>query len=195
VLGTEVASRLTILVFCLVTLFVLYRDGESLIGQAQAITDRLVGPTGGELGKNAVAAVRAAVNGLVLVGLAEGLLLGIAYWTAGLPYYATLGLLTAVFSTLPLGAPLVFVGCSLVLYIQGSTTAAIVLLVFGALVVVVADQIVRPMIIGRKTSLPFLGVLLGVVGGLETFNLVGLFLGPAIVSVLIAMWREGAGAA
>ena len=66
------------------------------------------------------------------------------------------------------------------------------MLCVSSVVVFVADHVVRQMIIGRATSLPFLAVLLGVVGGLETFGLIGLFLGPAIVSVMVAMWREGA---
>jgi predicted PurR-regulated permease PerM len=59
-------------------------------------------------------------------------------------------------------------------------------------VVFVADHFVRPILIGSSTRLPFLWVLLGIFGGLETFGLVGLFLGPAIMSVLVAIWREGA---
>jgi predicted PurR-regulated permease PerM len=58
-------------------------------------------------------------------------------------------------------------------------------------VIVVADQVVRPMLMGRVSCLPFLGALLGIVGGLETFGLLGLFLGPAMISVLYALWREG----
>jgi predicted PurR-regulated permease PerM len=88
----------------------------------------------------------------------------------------------------------VFVLCALALFVQAKTTAAIAILVFGSLVVFVADHFVRPVLIGSTTRLPFLWVLLGIFGGLETFGLVGLFLGPAIMSVLIAMWREGADA-
>ena len=95
-------------------------------------------------------------------------------------------------ATVPFGAPLVFVACALVLVVQFKTTAAIALLVFGSLVVFVADHFVRPILIGSSTRLPFLWVLLGIFGGLETFGLIGLFLGPAIMSVLIAMWREAA---
>jgi predicted PurR-regulated permease PerM len=103
-----------------------------------------------------------------------------------------LGLATGVLATVPFGASLVFVACALVLLVQSQTTAAIALLVFGSLVVFVADHFVRPTLIGSSTHLPFLWVLLGIFGGLETFGLIGLFLGPAIMSVLIAMWREGA---
>jgi predicted PurR-regulated permease PerM len=191
-LGIQVASRLTILVFTLLTLFFLYRDGPRLTDEAHRISDRLFGPPGGNLGRNAVAAVRGTVNGLVLVGLGEGVLLGFAYAATGLPHPVLLGLATGVLGTVPFGAPLIFVVCALVLLVQSHTTAAIALLVFGAVVVFIADHFVRPILIGNSTRLPFLWVLLGIFGGLETFGLIGLFLGPAIMSVLIAMWREGA---
>jgi predicted PurR-regulated permease PerM len=191
-LGIQVASRLTILVFTLLTLFFLYRDGPRLIDEAHRISDRLFGPPGGHLGRNAVAAVRGTVNGLVLVGLGEGVLLGIAYVTTGLPHPVLLGLVTGVLATVPFGAPLVFVVCALALLAQSHTTAAIVLLVFGSVVVFVADHFIRPILIGNSTRLPFLWVLLGIFGGLETFGLIGLFLGPAIMSLMVAMWREGA---
>lgn len=193
-LGIEVANRLTIMVFCVLTLFFLYRDGPRVMDEAQAIADRLFGPPGGHLGKNAIEAVRATVNGLVLVGLAEGVLLGVAYLVAGLSHAALLGLLTAVLATVPFGAPVVFVGCALVLLMNSQTVAAVALLVFGSLVAFIADHAVRPILIGSTTRLPFLWVLLGIFGGLETFGLVGLFLGPAIISVLIAVWRDTAAA-
>ena len=191
-LGMQVVHRVTILVFSLLALFFLYRDGPSMMEQAHAIADRLFGPTGGHLGKNAVAAVRGTVNGLVLVGLAEGVLLGIGYWATGLSHVVLLGLVTGVLATVPFGAPLVFVVCSLVLAVQAKTTAAIALLVSGSIVVFIADHFVRPILIGNSTRLPFLWVLLGIFGGLESFGLIGLFLGPALMSVLVAMWREAA---
>jgi len=191
-LGVEVASRLTILVFTLLALFFLYRDGPNLMGEAHVIADRLFGPPGGHLGQNAVAAVRATVNGLVLVGLGEGLLLGIAYWGVGMHHVILLTLATGVLATVPFGAPVIFVGAALFLLAESQTTGAVVILVAGSLVVFVADHFVRPILIGSSTRLPFLWVLLGIFGGLETFGLIGIFLGPAIMSVLIAIWREGA---
>src|SRR5947209_1908058 len=160
-LGIQVASRLTILVFTLLTLFFLYRDGPRLIDEAHRISNRLFGPPGGHLGRNAVAAVRGTVNGLVLVGLGEGVLLGAAYVATGLPHPVLLGLVTGVLATVPFGAPLVFVVCALVLLAQSHTSAAIVLLVFGSVVVFVADHFIRPILIGNSTRLPFLWVLLG----------------------------------
>ena len=136
--------------------------------------------------------MRGAVNGLVLVGLAEGVLLGIAYAVAGLSHATSLGFATGVLGSIPFAAPLIFIGCSLFLLVQGNTTAAIALVVFGSVVAFAADHFARPALIGNTTRLPFLWVLLGILGGLESFGLIGLFLGPAIISVLIAIWREAA---
>jgi predicted PurR-regulated permease PerM len=192
-LGTEVVSRLTILVFSLLTLFFLYRDGDNVMREGQIITVRLFGPPGGRLAKDAVAAVRGTVNGLVLVGLAEGVLLGIAYAATGLTSQAVLlGLVTAVLATVPFGAAVVFVLCALYLFAASHATGAIALLVVGFVVTFAADHFVRPMLIGSTTRLPFLWVLLGIFGGIESFGLVGLFLGPAIIAVLLAIWREAA---
>jgi predicted PurR-regulated permease PerM len=191
-LGIQVASRLTILAFTLLTLFFLYRDGPRLIDEAHRISDRLFGPPGGNLGRNAVAAVRGTVNGLVLVGLGEGVVLGVAYMALGVAHPVLLGLITGVLATVPFGAPVVFCVCAAVLLVQSQATAAIILLIIGFAVVFVADHFIRPILIGSTTRLPFLWVLLGIFGGLETFGLVGIFLGPAIMSVLVAIWREGA---
>lgn len=192
-LGTQVVNRLTILVFALLTLFFLYRDGEIVMDEGQIVAERLFGPPGRRLAKDAVAAVRGTVNGLVLVGLAEGVLLGIAYAATGLASQAVLlGLLTAVLATVPFGAPVVFIICALYLFAQSQPTGAIVLLAVGFVVTFAADHFVRPILIGSTTRLPFLWVLLGIFGGIESFGLVGLFLGPAIIAVLLAIWREAA---
>ena len=191
-LGVQFASRITTLVFTLLALFFLYRDAHGVIEEARAIADRLFGPPGKQMGKDAVEAVRGTVNGLVLVGLVEGGLLGVAYLATGLPHAVLLGLATAVLAMVPFGAPVVFIAGALTLIVQSHTTAAIVLLVFGSVVVFIADHFVRPVLIGNSTRLPFFWVLVSIFGGLETFGLIGLFLGPAVMSVLMAMWREGA---
>jgi len=191
-LGAEVASRLTILLFTLLALFFIYRDGPALMKEMQVVANRVFGPPGSHLGQNAVAAVRATVNGLVLVGFGEGVILGIAYWAVGMQHVVLLTLVTGVLAAIPFGAPLIFVFASLYMLATGHTTAFIVIQVTGWLVVFLADHFIRPILIGSSTRLPFVWVLLGIFGGLETFGLIGVFLGPAIMSVLIAIWREGA---
>lgn len=190
--GSELVGRLVILVFTLLALFFAYRDGPTIVDQTRMVADRLVGPSGEHLGKEAVVAVRATVNGLVLVGLAEGALLGIAYVAAGVPHPVLFGFATALLATVPFGAPLVYVIACLLLIAQSRLTAAILLFLFASAVVFAADHFVRPALIGRSSRLPFLLILLSIFGGLETFGLVGLFLGPAIMAAVLAIWREAA---
>jgi predicted PurR-regulated permease PerM len=192
ILGFQLIHRLTILIFTFLTLFFLFRDGERLVQQTWVVVDRFFGTTGTRLGPQVLIAVRATVNGLVLVGFGEGLLLGVAYAVSGLPRPVLLGALTGVLATVPFGAPLVFGLGALVLFSQSQSGAAIALLAFGAFVVFVADHFLRPILIGGAARLPFLWVLLGIFGGLESFGLLGLFLGPTVLAVLLALWREWA---
>ena len=192
VLGIQLVHRLTILVFTFLTLFFLFRDGDALMEQTSVVVDRFFGTTGTRLGPQVLTAVRATLNGLVLVGFGEGLLLGVAYAICGLPRAVLLGALTGILATVPFGAPVVFCLGALFLFSQSHTGAAVAVLVCGSLVVFVADHFLRPILIGGAARLPFLWVLLGIFGGLESFGLLGLFLGPTIMAVLLALWREWA---
>ena len=192
ILGFQLIHRLTILIFTFLTLFFLFRDGDTLVRQTSVVVDRFFGATGTRLGPQVLTAVRATVNGLVLVGFGEGLLLGVAYAICGLPRPVLLGALTGVLATVPFGAPVIFGLSALVLFSESQSGAAVALLVFGSVVVFVADHFLRPILIGGAARLPFLWVLLGIFGGLESFGLLGLFLGPTIMAVLLALWREWA---
>ncbi len=194
-LGTQLARRSTVLVFTLLTLFFLYRDGIRLVRQIEAVVLRLVGESGRRVGVQMALAVRGTVNGLVLVGVAEGTLLGVAYAVLGLPHAALFGGLTAIVAMIPFGAPVVFTLGALILLAQSGVAPALTLIGIGAILVFVADHFVRPVLIGGAVKLPFLWVLLGILGGLESFGLLGLFLGPAVLAALIALWREWVAAA
>ena len=191
IFGREVVGRLVILVFTLLTLFFAYRDGPAIIDQIRTVADRLFGRSGEHLGKEAVVAVRATVNGLVLVGLAEGAVLALAYVMAGVSDPVLFGFATGLLATVPFGAPVVYVVACLTLIAESHVSAGVILFLFASAVVFLADHFVRPALIGASTRLPFLWILLGIFGGLETFGLIGLFLGPAIMAAVMAIWREG----
>src|ERR1700732_4017661 len=188
--GVEVVHLLALLRFTLLTLFFLFRDGEVLVEQLRSLGDRLIGLRGERIAGHMIAAVHGTVNGLVLVGLAEGLLLGIVYFAADLPYPATVGAITAVAAVIPFVAPIVYTLAGLYLFIMGGTGGALIIIVGASVIVFIADHFVRPVLIGGAARLPFLWVLLGILGGLESFGFLGLFLGPAIMAALIALWRE-----
>jgi predicted PurR-regulated permease PerM len=191
--GAAVVHRVAILGFTLMTLFFLFRDGNRLTAQLRGLSDRMIGRRGERVGAQMIAAVHGTVTGLVLVGLVEGILLGIAYFAVGLPYPALVGAATGVAAVIPFAAPAVYLLAALYLLSAGNMGGALIVALFGSAVVFVADHFVRPVLIGGAARLPFLLVLLGILGGLETLGLVGLFLGPAIMAALVALWREWTG--
>ena len=189
-LGADIAHRVVLFGFTLLTLFFLFKDGERLGAQMLRAGGRAFGPAGERIGRQMVASVHGTVDGLVLVGLGEGFILGVGYVFAGVPHPTLFGLVSAVAAMVPFGAALVFGIAALILLVQGSVAWAIVILVLGFVVTFTADHFVRPSLIGNATRLPFLWVLLGILGGVETWGLLGLFLGPAIMAALMLLWRE-----
>ena len=97
---------------------------------------------------------------------------------------------TAMIALVPFGAPLIWGSVGIWLLITGHTGAGIGLLLWGALAVSWIDNLIRPLVISNQTRIPFLLVLFGVLGGITAFGLVGLFVGPVILAVLMAVWRE-----
>jgi predicted PurR-regulated permease PerM len=94
---------------------------------------------------------------------------------------------------IPFAAGIPIILAALLLLAQGSTIAAIAVLAAGFTVTFTADHFIRPVLIGGQTKLPFIWVLLGILGGVEIWGLLGLFLGPAIMAALIMLWREWTG--
>ncbi|NHN84270.1 AI-2E family transporter [Acetobacter musti] len=189
--GHGAANGTVLLAFSLLVLFFLLRSGREVTDRITVLTDRLLGVRGGMVLKQVVGAVRGSMAGLVLVGLGEGLLIGVSYVIAGAPQPVLLGILTAVASMIPmLGGFAVLIAVLLIL-MKGSVGAAVAVGVFGMLVLFLADHFIRPVLIGGSIRLPFVWVLLGILGGLETWGLVGLFAGPVLMAVAHLMWRFG----
>ncbi len=188
--ATQLLHRFFGFLLTLLVLFFVYQNGEGVSKHVLATNRKLFGETGVRYAIHAADAVRATVNGLVLVGLGEGLLLGAGYAFAGLSHPALLGALTGVFAMIPFAAKLIFGGCALVLVAEGNMAAGSSLFLFGVVVVLFADNYVRPRLIGGAVKLPFIWTLLGIFGGLENFGLLGLFLGPTLMAVLISIWRD-----
>ncbi|MFD1972141.1 AI-2E family transporter [Trinickia caryophylli] len=178
--------------FMLLTLFVLLKAGPRLADQSRKGVRRMFGSSGEQLAVRMAAAVRGTVTGLVVVGLGEGVLIGIVYVLTGVPHAAALGLLTAVAAMVPFCAPVVFGAAGLWLFAQGDTGGAVAVLATGSIVVFVAEHFVRPLLIGSAARLPFLLVLFGILGGAQTFGFIGLFIGPSLMTALVVMWRESA---
>jgi predicted PurR-regulated permease PerM len=190
-LGTQVTHRLVDIALAFLCLFFFYKDGKALTDGIRRNAIRLLGLRTWERYAHPVpVAIRATVNGLVLVGLAEGVIIGIGYYFAGVPSPVLWAAATAVLAIVPFGAPVVYVTASVMLLLADKTGAAIGVLVWGSIVLFVADHFVRPNVIGNATRLPFLAVLFGILGGVETMGLVGLFVGPALMALFMTLWNE-----
>ncbi len=187
-LGSEMMHRTLTFLLALFSLYFLYRDGEALAMRMLALIQRQLGST--HHAKRAVDTVRATVNGLILVGIIEGILLGIAYALAGIDSPALWGALTGLLAVIPFGMPALYGAASLILFAQGNETAALAILIWGTLVMLASDHVVRPILMRDSAQLPLLWIILGILGGVETFGLLGIFLGPAIMATLISLWRE-----
>jgi predicted PurR-regulated permease PerM len=178
--------------FALVMLFFVYRDGRGFGGTLLRLIRHTCGDAWAKRVAEAPRVVRATVDGLVLVGIGVGILVGIAGWIAGFPSPALLAVLTAAAATIPFAAPVVFGAAALWLAGNGVIAPAIAFLAWSGAVMFVADHFVRPKIIGDGARLPFWAVLFGVLGGVEAFGLIGLFLGPIAMALLAEWWRAEA---
>lgn len=186
----QLARRITLFAFTLLTLFFLFRNGASVNRQVRRAVSRLFGRNGERVGLRMIDSVHGTVDGLVLVGLGVGVILGIIYVFAGVPEPVLFGMVTAVAAMIPLAAPVVFSVAALMLVAQGSIAWGITVFASGVVVTFVADHFIRPALIGGTTKLPFIWVLLGILGGVESWGLIGLFLGPAVMSALFLLWQE-----
>lgn len=190
-LGTGFFHRLVDFGLALLCLFFFYKDGVALNRQITAIGSHCFSEQRwARYALKIPTAIRATVNGLVLVGLAEGVLIGMAYGLAGLSSPALWAAVTGILAIIPFGAPLAFLSAAAVLAVNGNMPGAIGVAVWGTIVLFVADHFVRPGMIGNATRLPFLAVLFGILGGVETLGLVGLFIGPVVMVLFITLWYE-----
>lgn len=188
--ASQIFHRYAVAFFIVVVLFFVYLYGRETGQRVLALCDRTFGPNGRHYALHATTAIRATVNGIVLVAMGQGLALGFGYALAGLQHAMLLGVLTGVVALIPFAAKVVCLGAALVLFAGGQTGAAIGLTLYGLAVILTSDNYLRPKLIGNAVKLPFIWTLLGILGGIESFGLIGLFLGPTLMAVLVSVWRD-----
>ena len=188
--GGQVVHRVILFFFALMTLFFLFKEGNEVVRQLLDASQKAFGAKGERVARQMVASVHGTVDGLVLVGLGEGFVMGIVYAFAGVPHPILFGALTAVAAMVPFAVTVVFLVVGGILLAQGAVVAAVLIVAGGSILAFLADHLIRPVLIGGTTRLPFLWVLFGILGGVETWGLVGLFVGPALMAALVLLWRE-----
>lgn len=188
--GGSAFSLLLTLLFMLIALFFAYRDGESFARQVDTLGERILPVRWERISRVVPATISSTVTGQTVIAIGEGMVLGVAYWVAGVPSPVTLGALTGVMALIPGGAPLSFTLVSLYLIGSGSTVAGVVLFIWGSVELFIVDKTIRPKLVGGPIKLPFLPTFFGLIGGVKTMGFLGLFIGPVLMALLVAIWRE-----
>ena len=190
--GTFVLGALGTLVSFLLMLFVLFfvlRDGPALaqkIVRMLPIEERMRG----KLWQHLRDVTRAVFMGIGVTALVQGMLVGIGFWIAGLPSALVFGVLAALFALVPLvGTVIVWGPGALYLASLGDYGHAIFLTLWGTIAVGMVDNFLRPLLISGRAEVPTLAVFVGVMGGLQAFGFIGLFVGPIVLGLLVALFR------
>jgi predicted PurR-regulated permease PerM len=178
------------MLFMLIALFFVYRDGASFSRQIDLLGERILPSRWERISRIVPATISSTVTGMTLIAIGEGIVLGIAYWIAGVPSPVTLGVITGVMALIPGGAPLCFTLVSIYLVANGSYVAGGSLLAWGTVELFIVDKTVRPRLVGGPIKLPFLPTFFGLVGGVKTMGFLGLFIGPVLMALIVSIWRE-----
>ncbi len=169
---------------------ILYARGEAAAATLLRFGHRLAGDRGAQAVRLVGQAIRSVALGVVVTALAQTAVGGIGLLVAGVPFTAVLTALMLLLCIAQLGPAPVLVPAVVWMYWSGQTGRGTLLLVFS-LVAILLDNVLRPILIRRGADLPLLLILVGVIGGLMSFGLVGIFLGPAVLAVtytLLQAW-------
>lgn len=188
--GTGLFDLLLTLLFMMIALFFVYKDGANFAMQVDTLGERILPMRWGRISRVVPATISSTVMGMTLIAIGEGIVLGIAYWLAGVPSPVTLGVITGVMALVPGGAPLSFTLVSLYLLASGSPVAGLALFAWGSTELFIVDKTLRPKLVGGPIKLPFLPTFFGLIGGVKTMGFLGLFIGPVLMALLVAIWRE-----
>jgi predicted PurR-regulated permease PerM len=169
------------------TAYFLFRNGAGWLGWARQITP--IHPEIQELVLGQVdQTVKAILYGNIIVAIAQGVLGGIGFWIAGIPSVVMWAAVMGFLSLIPIvGSFLVWLPASVILILQGDTTHGIFLAVWGAVVIGLADNLLRPLIIGSRTRLSTFMIFISLLGGVQAFGMLGVVLGPMVVVITLAL--------
>jgi predicted PurR-regulated permease PerM len=188
-IGQNAVRFVAMILIMVYLLFYFFRDGERLL---QLIVGAV--PLGDErerkLFERFAEVSRATMKGTVLVGLAQGFLGGLLFWAVGIEAAVFWGVVMTVLSFLPVfGASLIWIPAAIILMATGSLIKGIVLLAAGVVLISLADNLLRPILVGRETRLPDYIILVSTLGGISLFGISGLVIGPVLAALFLTIWE------
>lgn len=173
--------------FVIFTMYYFFKDGERI---SSAVRDLL--PLEQEQAEGVMSRTRevidASVYGVIAIAIIQGTLGGLAFWVLGLPSAIIWGVAMTFLSMIPmLGAFIVWVPAAIYLGLTGHWTKAIMLVVWGTVVIGLIDNFLRPTLVGSRTRLHELLIFFSVLGGLTVFGVLGVVLGPVVLAIALAL--------
>lgn len=184
-----IGSWIFSVIVTLVTMYFLFRNGARLVNDSKSwlplptqVTEQLYSETRTLMFAN--------VYGVIAVAVGQGTLTAIGFWISGLPSALFWGSIAALLSVLPfVGAGIVWLPASLILLLRGDMVHAGILFVWGALIVSMADNVIRPIVLSERSQMNTAVMFFALLGGIDAFGLIGLFAGPIVFSLAIAVVR------
>jgi predicted PurR-regulated permease PerM len=196
--GVAIGRGVTEVAVSIFIAFFLFRDRVAFGDRFRAAMRRIAGPGGDRLVDLGVATLHSVVYGILGTAVVQGVVAAIGMLIAGVPGAILLGLLTFFLSIVPMGPPMVWVPATVWLYQTGSTKWAVFMLIWGFGVSSI-DNFLKPWLISQGSTLPFILIFFGVLGGVFAFGFIGVFLGPTLLAIgyrLVLDWavvvRRGA---
>lgn len=171
--------------------FFLFLHGEALALRLNVALSRLAGARAAYLLQITEGTIHGVIYGILGTALAQGVLAAIGFVIAGVPGAMLLGVFTFFLSVVPVGPPLIWGGAAIWLFQQGEVGWSVFVAAWGFFLVSTVDNVIKPFIISRGSSLPFAVVFLGVLGGVLSFGVIGAFLGPTLLALgyrLLGEW-------
>jgi predicted PurR-regulated permease PerM len=187
--GQNILTTSILFILMLYFLFFLFRDGDKLLhGMIRAL------PMGDEreakLFSKFAQVSRATVKGTLIVAAVQGAIGGVLFVIVGIQAAVFWGVIMAILSLLPaVGPALVWGPAAIIQFATGGIWQGILLVLGGAIVVGLSDNLLRPLLVGRETKMPDYLILLSTLGGLTMFGLAGFVVGPIIASLFLVMWQ------
>ena len=189
-LGQFMVRHAFIVGFAILLLFFLYQEGEWLVRGVRRVLRERIGERTDAYIDLAGGAVRASVNSMLVVALFDGFATGIAYAIAGVPHAAMWGAITGLLALIPFVAYGAVVALALQLTMTAGATYPLLAFGVGCLVLICGDKILRPVVARDGMRLPFVWVLMGCLGGFEVLGLVGVVVGPVVLTLARELWEQ-----
>ena len=189
-LGQFTLRHAFIIGFTILLLFFLYQDGESLAEGFRRVLRRRIGEHADGYVDLATRAVRASVNSMLVVALFDGFASGVAYAIAGVPHAAVWAAVTGLLALVPFLGYVAVGALTLQLAMTVTTTAPLVAFGLGCSVLFCGDKVVRPVVARHGIRLRFVWVLMGCLGGFEVLGLIGLVIGPVVLTLARELWEQ-----